>query len=170
MSFLLQNYQSTTHGFWSSTRAVSILCVFCSYLSQNESILNMFYANIVAFRINEFVKLIQRVYCRSFTSWFSKYGKFYLPFCCFRCTFRNAYSTSEHCSTLPSKPLQHLLPPFNADIIFHTATTSPSSAIVPISPRHHSGRFVRTSAVANGGQTAFPHRATCLVFLYSLPR
>ena len=52
---------------------------------------------------------------------------------------------------------------------FHTATTFSSSSIVRISAPHHSGRFARTSAAANGGGTALPHRATCLDFPYELP-
>lgn len=36
--------------------------------------------------------------------------------------------------------------------------------MVVIASPHHSGRLARTRAVAKGGGTAFPHRATCLVF------
>ena len=47
----------------------------------------------------------------------------------------------------------------------YTATISSSSRMVLIFPSlHHSGRFAFTSASANGGGTAFPQRATCLLF------
>src|SRR5699024_8358528 len=46
----------------------------------------------------------------------------------------------------------------------HTATILSSSAMVLTStPPHHSGRLARTRAVAKGGGTALPHRATCLL-------
>lgn len=51
----------------------------------------------------------------------------------------------------------------------HTTTTFRSCSMVSIFPPHHSGRFARTIASAIGGQTAFPQRAICLSFLYSLP-
>ena len=52
----------------------------------------------------------------------------------------------------------------------HAVTAFSSSSMVVIVRLHHSDRFARTRAVAMGGHTAFPHRATCFVFPYSLPR
>ena len=51
-----------------------------------------------------------------------------------------------------------------------TAILPSSCSIVVIFAPHHSGRLARTSAAATGGQTAFPHRATWALFLYSFPR
>ena len=46
----------------------------------------------------------------------------------------------------------------------HAVTALSSSSMVRSFFPHHSGRLARTTASAIGGHTAFPQRATCLLF------